>query len=132
MHDSYLIILLLYVLQEESVKETKALLYECSKYYNNLQLSPDCHETNFCRGVPNKCKKFNAVYNILYYLTDVDFLPVNYSVLNRGRVFLNRTMIFLPIARSSAILPYYYNLSSSVLKHKNVHVSAMDLGKLFL
>ncbi|EEB17830.1 conserved hypothetical protein [Pediculus humanus corporis] len=113
---------------EKSVGKTKALLYECSKYYNNLQLSSDCHDKTLCRGVPKKCKKFNAVYNILYYLTDVDFLPSNYSKIKKENVFLNYTMIFLPIARSSAILPYYYNLSSSILKHDSVFVSAMDLG----
>ena len=95
-----------------------------------MQLSSDCHDKTLCRGVPKKCKKFNAVYNILYYLTDVDFLPSNYSKIKKENVFLNYTMIFLPIARSSAILPYYYNLSSSTLKHNSVFVSAMDLGKV--
>lgn len=119
----------MFVIQEENVRKTKSLLFECSRYYNNLKLSSDCYKSSLCHGVPNRCKKFNSVYNMLYYLTDIDFLPANNTKLRRNHVFLNSTMIFLPIARSSDALPYYYNISTSDLKHNNVVVSAMDLGE---
>ncbi|KAL0276394.1 UNVERIFIED_CONTAM: hypothetical protein PYX00_003982 [Menopon gallinae] len=112
---------------EEDVKGVRSLLLECAKFYNNLQLQPDCRENNLCPELPVNCSKFNAVYNILYYLTDVEFLPVNYTK-RESDVFLNNTLIFLPIARSSAVLPYYYNLSSVMLKQNGVRVSAMDFG----
>nr|CAD7573470.1 unnamed protein product [Timema californicum] len=61
---------------EEDVNMTKTLLKQCSHYYYNLQLSPDCEE-KFCQQVPTQCTLHNAVYHILDYLVDIDFLPEN-------------------------------------------------------
>ena len=38
-------------------------------------------------------------------------------------------MLFLPMARSSAMMPYYNALDSGKLTWGNVKISAMDLGK---
>lgn len=37
-------------------------------------------------------------------------------------------MIFLPLACSTAILPYYHLIENSNFEYKNVSLVAMDLG----
>jgi hypothetical protein len=53
----------------------------CSVYYHSLRLTPDCKKGDylFCQQVPEQCSQHNAVYNILYYLVDTNFLPPNVS-----------------------------------------------------
>lgn len=67
---------------------TKALLKMCSPFYHNLKLTPDCQENDywFCQQVPKQCSLHNAVYNILYYLVDINFLPPNVSILKLVKV----------------------------------------------
>ena len=43
-----------------------------------MKLSNDCIDTK-C-NVPPECEQHNAVYNILHYLVDVDFIKVNVSI----------------------------------------------------
>ena len=47
------------------------------------------------------CTRHNAVYHILYYLTDAEFLVGD----NDGH--LRYSAVFLPAARSTALLPYF-------------------------
>jgi protein dispatched 1 len=56
----------------------KLLLLECFQYYHNLKLGNDCTQSKSCR-VPTHCAQNNAVYNILHYLTDIDFIKPNVS-----------------------------------------------------
>ncbi|KAK3931850.1 Protein dispatched, partial [Frankliniella fusca] len=116
-------------IKEHDVEETRKLLVECAPYYHNLKLPSDCQEDKFsssaaCLVVPPNCTKNNAVFNILHYLVDINFLPHD----NPRQVFVKHSMMFLPIARSSAVLPYYNTLDSKSLKFGNVKVAAMDLG----
>lgn len=41
---------------------------------------------------------------------------------------LKEAMIFLPLACSTAILPYYYELDKLSLKYNNLKIVAMDFG----
>lgn len=116
-------------IKEHDVEETRKLLVDCAQYYHNLKLPADCQEDKFsssaaCLVVPPNCTRNNAVFNILHYLVDINFLPPD----NPTQSFVQHSMLFLPIARSSAILPYYNALDSNSLKFGNVKVSAMDLG----
>lgn len=116
-------------IKEHDVKKTRELLIDCAQYYHDLKLPEDCQEDKFnaaagCLVVPPHCTKNNAVYNIMHYLVDVDFLPSR----NISQVFVKYSMVFLPMARSSAMMPYYRTLYSKPLKIGNVEVSAMDLG----
>jgi protein dispatched 1 len=97
------------------------LLFDCFQYYHGLQLNNDCTYSN-CR-VPDHCAQYNAVFNILHYLTDRDFIKINETV-----DFLKATMIFMPIARGKDALPLYHNLIKKNLQTELVEVAAMDLG----
>lgn len=54
-----------------------SLLSNCSKYFHKLKLAPDC-EMEHCPAPP-ACYKHNAVFNILSYIVDINFLPPNVS-----------------------------------------------------
>ncbi|KAK4871478.1 hypothetical protein RN001_015602 [Aquatica leii] len=108
---------------EEDIKNMKELLKSCSQYYHNLQLAPDCHEKGRCK-VPSECIRHNAVFNILNYLTSTTFLPPHKS----SDVILKETMTFLPIARSTASLPYYHVLEKANLEYGGISAVAMEFG----
>lgn len=65
-------------LDEEDIAMVKTLLFDCFQYYHNMKLSNDCVRSRCV--VPNECKQHNAVYNILHYLADVDFIKLNVSI----------------------------------------------------
>uniref|UniRef100_A0A182MN79 SSD domain-containing protein n=1 Tax=Anopheles culicifacies TaxID=139723 RepID=A0A182MN79_9DIPT len=108
-------------LNEEDVAMVKTLLYDCFQYYHNMKLSNDCIGSRCI--APSECKQHNAVYNMLHYLTNVDFIRQNESA-----EFLNATMIFLPIARSIKSMQFYHSLSQVHLANDLVSVVAMDMG----
>ena len=74
-------------LQREDVDSTKKLLRRCARWYHSGELTPKCleadpndaHSRRTCLRVPLECRKHNAVYNILHYLVDDEFLPPNVS-----------------------------------------------------
>lgn len=99
----------------------KTLLLECFQYYHGLKLNNDCSESK-CR-VPDECAQFNAVYNILHFLTDRDFLKPNETGEN-----LRAAMLFLPVAMSKDALPLYHKLVKKNLQTDLVGVAAMDMG----
>lgn len=76
------------------------------------------------------CTRFNAVFHILHYLTDAEFLV-------GGQPHLRYAAVFLPTARSTALLPFFHWLSNSPagrdvgvwpLADNWTQVVAMDFG----
>jgi protein dispatched 1 len=99
----------------------KSVLFECFQYYHGLKLNNDCTQSK-CR-VPDTCAQFNAVYNMLHFLADKDFIKLNETVEN-----LRVAMLFMPVARSKDALPLYHKLAKKNLNTDLVSVVAMDLG----
>lgn len=60
---------------EESVAHVLNLIMKCSHYYRTKELKPDCASFG-CETVPEECVAHNAVFNILHFLVDVDFMSV--------------------------------------------------------
>lgn len=62
---------------ETDLSKAKGVLELCAPYYHTRQLSPDCAEDFDCRRhLPNVCYTHdNAVYHLLHYLLDVNFIP---------------------------------------------------------
>ncbi|XP_058062470.1 protein dispatched [Anopheles bellator] len=108
-------------LNEEDVAMAKTLLFDCFPYYRSMKLSNDCLRSS-CTA-PTECQQHNAVYNILHYLASSDFIRQNESA-----EFLNATMIFLPIARSTKSMEFYHSISQVKLANDLVAIVAMDLG----
>ncbi len=61
--------------QKSDVASTLELLRRCSPYYHSGELTADClNNPRPCVRVPRDCITYNAVYTILHYLTDHDFM----------------------------------------------------------
>ncbi|GAB0087327.1 Protein dispatched [Sergentomyia squamirostris] len=108
-------------IEDDDVGMVKSLLQECYPYYHGLKLSNDCIQ--FKCNVPPDCTQFNAVYNILHYLADIDFMQ-----LNDTSMFLKTAMVFIPIARSTKSLPFFHHLMEEPLRNELIEVPAMDMG----
>lgn len=66
---------------ESDLIKVKALLQQCAHYYYNHQLSSNCAEDFNCqKHVPNECYMRNAVYHLLHYLLDINFIPKHVSM----------------------------------------------------
>lgn len=132
----------------KDVTEVMERLKTCAQHYHSMKLSHDCSaDTLLCRGVPQECTEYNAVYNILHYLADADFLapsssaPVEHdygTVPGNGTggaptsgssAVLSYTNIFLPIAQSTAAMDYFKELEGGPqLYDDTTEVVAMELG----
>ena len=55
------------------------MLRLCAPFFNNASLKENCWNFKYsigypvCQGLPTECIRYNAVHDILYYLTDKDF-----------------------------------------------------------
>ncbi|CAH6789619.1 Disp1 [Phodopus roborovskii] len=97
---------------ERDVSHTLKLLRTCAKHYQNGTLGPDCWDKAArrkdqlkCTNVPRKCTKYNAVYQILHYLVDKDFLTpktADYAV-----PALKYSMLFSPTEKGESMMNIY-------------------------
>lgn len=116
---------------EEDVNSTIALLSKCAKYYFSLKLVPDCYGRKFLCKAPKECVNHDAIYNILNFLTATDFISQNNTSIEN--IELHETMLFMPLAGSTAILPYFHTVENLKLKYEDFEIVAMDFGiKSFL
>uniref|UniRef100_A0A8C6QKN8 Protein dispatched homolog 1 n=1 Tax=Nannospalax galili TaxID=1026970 RepID=A0A8C6QKN8_NANGA len=97
---------------ERDVSHTLKLLRTCAKHYQNGTLGPDCWDMAArrkdqlkCTNVPRKCTKYNAVYQILHYLVDKDFMTpkmTDYAV-----PALKYSMLFSPTEKGESMMNIY-------------------------
>uniref|UniRef100_A0A803W9L8 Protein dispatched homolog 1 n=1 Tax=Ficedula albicollis TaxID=59894 RepID=A0A803W9L8_FICAL len=97
---------------ERDVSHTLKLLRTCAKYYYNGTLGPDCWDMNAkrkdqlkCTNVPRKCTKYNAVYQILHYLVDKDFLSPKTA--DYVLPALKYSMLFSPTEKGESMMGIY-------------------------
>ncbi|XP_014829226.1 PREDICTED: protein dispatched homolog 1 [Poecilia mexicana] len=96
---------------ERDVSHTLKILRSCAKYYHNGTLGPDCWDMALrrkdqlkCASVPRKCTKYNAVYQILHFLVDKDFLSPK-SV--EHPPVLKYSMLFSPTEKGESMMNIY-------------------------
>ena len=121
-----------YKIRHRDVAYVENLLTTCVKYYRSLSLVSDCYdsETNGdryrqCNAIPARCKRYNAVYDIMHYLTDVDFMTDGINGLNRK---LSYSMSFLPVAAGTGAVPLYNNFEDTPSSGTQVKVVAVNFG----
>uniref|UniRef100_A0A1A8GPY1 Protein dispatched homolog 1 n=1 Tax=Nothobranchius korthausae TaxID=1143690 RepID=A0A1A8GPY1_9TELE len=97
---------------ERDVSNTLKILRSCVKYYHNGTLGPECWDMALrrkdqvkCASVPRKCTKFNAVYQILHFLVDKDFLSP--SSLEHLPPLLKYSMLFTPTEKGKSMMNIY-------------------------
>ncbi|KAL0967549.1 hypothetical protein UPYG_G00253650 [Umbra pygmaea] len=97
---------------ERDVSHTLKILRSCAKYYHNGTLGADCWDMTTrrknqskCTSVPRKCTKYNAVYQILHFLVDKDFLsPKNTDYIVPT---LKHSMLFSPTEKGETMMNIY-------------------------
>ena len=70
--------------QRKDVVAARRLLNRCAGFYHSGELTPRClledeSSRRACVRVPRECVQHNAVYNILHYLVDDQFMPKDVS-----------------------------------------------------
>ncbi|XP_014204932.1 protein dispatched [Copidosoma floridanum] len=113
---------------KEDLASVESILKECFYFYQKLELTPDCSEDLKCqRKVPELCyaNNNNAVYHLLHYLVDVDFLANNG---NSTESPLSSVMIILPTAASSSSFDYYKDINLDELTFDDYYVPAVQFG----
>ncbi|KAF7664328.1 hypothetical protein LDENG_00180430 [Lucifuga dentata] len=97
---------------ERDVSHTLKILRSCAKYYHNGTLGPDCWDMALrrkdqlkCVSVPRKCTKYNAVYQILHFLVDKDFL--NPKNMDSAPPVLRYSMLFSPTEKGDSMMNIY-------------------------
>ncbi|XP_048831092.1 protein dispatched homolog 2 [Brienomyrus brachyistius] len=112
------------------VSKSLTLLRQCAPYYHDRSLAPSCTERSkmgHCASVPSQCKHSSAVYQILHYLVDKDFLgpqTTGYQVPS-----LKYSLLFLPVEKGDPMLKIYLdNLEGRDLTYSNTTITGMDLG----
>ncbi|XP_053129391.1 protein dispatched homolog 2 [Hemicordylus capensis] len=125
---------------QADVSHTLALLRSCAPDYHKGVLVPPCigpkterEKHAQCSKVPEKCTRFRAVYQLLHFLVDRDFLSpqtVGYQVPT-----LKYSLLFLPTMKGASMMGIYLNnLESWDLFDNYTSITGMDLGlkqKLF-
>uniref|UniRef100_G3NKC7 Protein dispatched homolog 1 n=1 Tax=Gasterosteus aculeatus aculeatus TaxID=481459 RepID=G3NKC7_GASAC len=97
---------------ERDVTHTLKILRSCAKHYHNGTLGPDCWDMALrrkdqlkCGSVPRKCTKYNAVYQILHFLVDKDFLSP--KSLEFPPSVLKHSMLFSPTEKGESMMNIY-------------------------
>ncbi|XP_013362510.1 PREDICTED: protein dispatched homolog 1 isoform X2 [Chinchilla lanigera] len=97
---------------ERDVSHTLKLLRTCAKHYQNGTLGPDCWDAAArrkdqlkCTNVPRKCTKYNAVYQILHYLVDKDFMAPKTA--GYAAPALKYSMLFSPTEKGKSMMNIY-------------------------
>uniref|UniRef100_A0ABM5FAF3 Protein dispatched homolog 2 n=1 Tax=Pogona vitticeps TaxID=103695 RepID=A0ABM5FAF3_9SAUR len=125
---------------QADVSRTLALLRSCAPDYHKGALVPHClgpkserDKHARCSKVPDKCTRVRAVYQLLHFLVDRDFLSpqtVGYQVPT-----LKYSLLFLPTMKGTSMMAIYLNnLESWDLFDNYTSITGMDLGlkqKLF-
>ncbi|XP_053451285.1 protein dispatched homolog 2 isoform X2 [Nycticebus coucang] len=110
-----------------------ALLRVCAVYYHRHTLVPACLGTGqdkppFCAEVPTKCSQSSAIYQLLHFLLDRDFLSpqtADYQVPS-----LKYSLLFLPTPKGAPMLTIYLDRLTTPLELADnyTYVTGMDLG----
>ena len=115
-------------LTSSDVSHVKSLLHKCLPDYNLKLLHANCyHEPRSCPTVPPECfGGRNLVYNLLHYILEIGFVDSP----NIMTAKLKSTNIFLPVAKSSSLLPFFHSIQETMSEYTDarVNISSMDLG----
>lgn len=124
-------------LTSADVSSVLSLLQYCSGFFHNYTLVHDCEpdeyydtsetskSANNCPSIPSVCTHRNAVFEILHYLSDTEFLlPTQKASLSH----LSLGVTYLPIAGSSSAVNLFKHLEKGPLQIGSVKVVAANFG----
>uniref|UniRef100_A0A8D8X106 Protein dispatched n=1 Tax=Cacopsylla melanoneura TaxID=428564 RepID=A0A8D8X106_9HEMI len=105
---------------EQDIRQTKKLLETCAfDFAAKKDEYLDCEVDSLY-----PCQQNCTVYNILHFITEK-----NYLFPPKEKPQLRNAIVFLPLAKSSALLDYYKNIISvGKLEKNHVTITAIDFG----
>ena len=118
----------------EDVQWVKQLLEECVGYYHNFTITDSCdrrhspfYEKRKCKGVPKKCVQYNAVYNIIHFISDHSFMQTTKN--------LHHAVSFLPVSfltgsseQLNDAISLYIDIEQRMQTVGNIEIAAIDFG----
>nr|XP_017203633.2 protein dispatched homolog 2 [Oryctolagus cuniculus] len=109
------------------------LLRACALYYHRGALVPSClgpaHDKSpHCAQVPTKCTQSSAIYQLLHFLLDRDFLSpqtADYQVPS-----LKYSLLFLPTQKGASMMDIYLDglVTPWAISDNYTSITGMDLG----
>lgn len=100
------------------VREILSLLLNCSYYYNIGILTEDC-TPDTCSDIPALCMKHTAVYRILHFLTDKDFMATTSH--------LRYSNLPIPLLPHYPVMDFYLNdLQQRTINTASIKVAGID------
>lgn len=136
----------------EDVTSVHGLLSQCAPFFHNFSLGPNCagrhtkeewfysshHPARPCRGVPELCRRYNAVYHILHFLSDSSFMhsdtashiPSPGHAISRGKEesVLKYSTIFLPVAAGAQTVNLFKHLDSMPRTIESITIVGAHFG----
>ncbi|XP_017273145.1 protein dispatched homolog 2 isoform X1 [Kryptolebias marmoratus] len=117
-------------LTSQQVLESLNLLRKCALHYHRGDLVEACVERpnrGGCSAVPPRCKQTRAVFQILHFLVDKDFLgpqTVEYQIPT-----LKYSLLFLPVDKGEPMMEIYMkSLEGRDLTYNNTTITGIDFG----
>lgn len=116
-----------YDIDDANVQYVLKLVNNCRQHFREYWHIPQCWTMEKtanvkCGTIPKRCRRHSAIYSILLYLTDVNFVDENLS----PRV--SYAMTFLPIAAGIAAKDLYYELEGKELSDGVTSIVAVNFG----
>ncbi|VVC45685.1 Protein patched/dispatched,Sterol-sensing domain [Cinara cedri] len=103
----------------KDINSTATILEGCAHFYHDNELFE--WKMGY-RNIPRQCIQFSAVYNLMHYHLDMDFMPPHAPT-----KFLTSSMMFLPFGKGS-IVHLYKAMKDANLSTPLVKISAIDFG----
>ena len=120
------------LITQTDVEYVTSLLVDCSGYYHNLTLTSMCDSSPAgngrdasCSSVPTRCRRHNAVYHMIHYLTDIDFMSKRKRSNDRR---LRYAMTMLPLAAGIGTTDLFHDMRKENLTNSLVQVTAINFG----
>uniref|UniRef100_H3BE42 Dispatched RND transporter family member 2 n=1 Tax=Latimeria chalumnae TaxID=7897 RepID=H3BE42_LATCH len=121
-------------LTERDISHTLQRLRKCALYYYNGSLVPSCKESKNgnekhppCATIPEGCTQFDAVYEVLHYMVDKDFLSpqtTDYQVPS-----LKYSLMFLPVEKGKPMMGIYLSkLENWEISDEVTSITGIDFG----
>lgn len=119
---------------EADVNSVRSLVKTCVGFYQNSSLSDSCdrvhsrygEKTRLCRNIPKECKKYNAVYNIMHFISDSSFQRTDQK--------LSYAVSYFPISfqysrtQLDDVISLYLDIESNMQQVGSVEIIAADFG----
>ena len=105
-------------LQESDLLKARSIVQTCAIYYPRTLQSDECtSEARLCGMEANTvCAEHRStLFSLYHYLMDTQFV---HGIVRSADIRLSKTAIFLPLAKSTHLLPYFESITPILDQHR--------------